>query len=284
MADNNPFPGENNTGHIWDDNIRELDNPIPRWWMLAFWASIAWWLGYVILYPAWPIGNESNKGVLGWTAIGEFEEGMAEVETVRAKYEDQIKGMTAKQVLADPGLTAYTVASAKVLFGDNCAACHGSGGQGGPGFPVIADDVWMYGGAVETIEQTITLGRKGVMPAQAALMSAEEIDKLANYVVGLSQGKEDPEGKVLFLQKACIACHGMDAKGIQAMGSANLTDAVWRFAPGGVESAKQTITHGVNFPSDLQTREAIMPSFKERLSANDIKKLAVYVYQLGGGQ
>jgi len=284
MADNNPFPGENNTGHIWDDNIRELDNPIPRWWMLAFWASIAWWLGYVILYPAWPIGNESNKGVLGWTAIGEFEEGMAEVEAVRAKYEDQIKGMTAKQVLADPGLTAYTVASAKVLFGDNCAACHGSGGQGGPGFPVIADDVWMYGGAVETIEQTITLGRKGVMPAQAALMSAEEIDKLANYVVGLSQGKEDPEGKVLFLQKACIACHGMDAKGIQAMGSANLTDAVWRFAPGGVESAKQTITHGVNFPSDLQTREAIMPSFKERLSANDIKKLAVYVYQLGGGQ
>ena len=171
-----------------------------------------------------------------------------------------------------------------MLFGDNCAACHGSGGQGGPGFPVIIDDDWLYGGAVETIEQTITLGRKGVMPAQATLMSTEEIDKLANYVVGLSQGKEDPEGKVLFLQKACIACHGMDAKGIQAMGSANLTDAVWRFAPGGIESVKQTITHGVNFPSDPQTREAVMPSFKDRVSANDIKKLAVYVYQLGGGQ
>jgi len=284
MADNNPFPGENNTGHIWDDNIRELNNPIPRWWMLAFWASIAWWVGYVILYPAWPIGEEPTKGVLGWTAIGEFEEGMAEVETVRAKYEDQIKGMTAKQILADPGLTAYTVASAKVLFGDNCAACHGSGGQGGPGFPVIADDVWMYGGAVETIEQTITLGRKGVMPAQAKVATAEEIDKLANYVVGLSQGKEDPEGKALFMQKACMACHGMDAKGMAAMGSANLTDAVWRFAPGGVESARQTITHGVNDPNDPQSREAIMPSFKERLPANDIKKLAVYVYQLGGGQ
>jgi cytochrome c oxidase cbb3-type subunit 3 len=284
MADNNPFPGENNTGHIWDDNIRELDNPIPRWWMLAFWASIAWWVGYVILYPAWPIGEEPTKGVLGWTAMGEFKEGMAEVETVRAKYEDQIKGMTAKQVLADPGLTAYTVASAKVLFGDNCAACHGSGGQGGPGFPVIADDVWMYGGAVETIEQTITLGRKGVMPGQAKVATAEEIDKLANYVVGLSQGKEDPEGKALFMQKACMACHGMDAKGMAAMGSANLTDAVWRFAPGGVESARQTITHGVNDPNDPQAREAIMPSFKERLSANDIKKLAVYVYQLGGGQ
>lgn len=284
MADNNPFPGENNTGHIWDDNIRELDNPIPRWWMLAFWASIAWWVGYVILYPAWPIGEEPTKGVLGWTAIGEYEEGMAEVEAVRAKYEDQIKGMTAKQVLEDPGLTAYTVASAKVLYGDNCAACHGSGGQGGPGFPVIADDVWLYGGAVETIEQTITMGRKGIMPGQIKTSTPEEIDKLANYVVGLSQGKDDPEGKALFMQKACMACHGMDAKGMAAMGSANLTDAVWRFAPGGVESARQTITHGVNDPSNPEAREAIMPSFKERLSANDIKKLAVYVYQLGGGQ
>lgn len=284
MADNNPFPGENNTGHIWDDNIRELNNPIPRWWMLAFWASCLWWVGYAILYPMWPIGQEPTKGVMGWSAMQEYKDGMAEVEAVRAKYEDQIKGMTAKQILSDPGLTAYTVASAKVLFGDNCAACHGSGGQGGPGFPVIADDDWLYGGAVETIEQTITLGRRGMMPAQAKLLTAKEIDTLANFVTGLSQGKENPEGKALFMQKACIACHGVDAKGLKPMGSANLTDAIWRFAPGGVESARQTITHGVNDPNDPQAREAIMPTFKDRLSANDIKKLAVYVYQLGGGQ
>jgi cytochrome c oxidase cbb3-type subunit 3 len=284
MADNNPFPGENNTGHIWDDNIRELDNPVPRWWMWAFWASVAWLIGYTILYPSWPVGNEPTKGVLGWTSMNEFKEGMAEVEAMRAKYEDQIKGMAAKEILADPGLTSYTVASAKVLFGDNCAACHGSGGQGGPDFPVLADDDWLYGGAVEIIEQTITLGRRGIMPAQAKVATAEEINTLANYVVGLSQGKDDPAGKALFLQKACMACHGMDAKGIKAMGSANLTDAVWRFTPSGFESARQTITHGVNDPGDSQARQAIMPSFKDRLSANDIKKLAVYVYQLGGGQ
>ena len=112
MADNNPFPDENNTGHIWDDNIRELNNPIPRWWMLAFWASIAWWVGYAILYPMWPIGQEPTKGIMGWTAIGEYKAGMEEVEAVRAPYEEKIKGMTAAQILADQGLTAYTVASA----------------------------------------------------------------------------------------------------------------------------------------------------------------------------
>lgn len=284
MAENNPFPGENNTGHIWDDNVRELKNDPPRWWMIAFWASVLWWIGYMILYPSIPIGNEPTKGVLGWTSIGEFKEGMAEVEAIRAQYEDQIKGMSAKEILADPGLTDYAKASAKVLFGDNCAACHGAGGQGGPGFPVLGDDDWLYGGAVETIEQSLTFGRRGVMPSHAKALSAEEIGKLASYVVNLSEGKGDPDGEALFKQKACFACHGPEGKGMQAMGSANLTDKVWRFMPGGVESARQTITHGVNDGSDPETRQAVMPSFKDRLSGNDIKKLAVYVYTLGGGQ
>ena len=284
MADKNPFPGEDNTGHIWDDNIRELNNPIPRWWMLAFWASIAWFVGYVLLYPSWPTGNEPTEGILGWTQIKELDESMAEVEAVRAPYEKKIKGMTAAQILADPGLSSYTVASAKVLFGDNCAACHGSGGQGGPGFPVIADDDWLYGGTVEKIQETITKGRKGMMPAHVSRLKPEELDTLANYVVNLSQGKADAAGSALFKAKVCFACHGMEAKGVQAMGSANLTDSIWRFVPGGAESAKQTIAHGVNDPSNPKSREAVMPSFAGRLSADDIKKLAVYVYKFGGGQ
>ena len=143
MAEHNPFPGENNTGHFWDDNLRELNNPPPRWWMIAFWASILFFFGYGVLYPFWPgIPGlyDTTRGVLGWTQMNEYEEGVEQVEAVRSQFEDQLKTMSAEQILADPGLTQYTLASAKVLFGDYCSACHGSGGQGNPGYPVLADD------------------------------------------------------------------------------------------------------------------------------------------------
>ncbi|MES9958085.1 MAG: cytochrome-c oxidase, cbb3-type subunit III [Sedimenticola sp.] len=280
MADNNPFPGENNTGHIWDDNIRELSNPPPRWWMIAFWASVIWWIAYGFIYPMWPVGQEPTKGMTGWSQMKEYQQGVDEIEAVRAEFETKIKGMTAAQVLADEGLSAYTVASAKVLFGDFCAACHGSGGQGGPGFPVIADDDWLFGGSIETIEQTITMGRKGIMTAHGKILSEDEVNTLAQAVVS-----GNPASEPLFLQKGCIACHGMEGKGMHALGAANLTDAVWRFDEADrLESAKYTIVHGVNDGSDPMTREAVMPNFGERLSKDEIKKLAVYVYKLGGGQ
>ncbi len=283
MADNNPFPGENNTGHIWDDNIRELANPPPRWWMIAFWASIAWFFGYGVLYPMYPIGQKPTEGVMGWTQIKEYQEGVDEVVAVRAQFENQLKDMSAQDILANPGLADYTVASVKVLFGDNCAPCHGGGGQGGPGFPVLADDDWLFGGTVENIEQTITMGRKGIMTAHGKMLSDAEADKLADAIAA-GNPTSDPN----FLQKGCIACHGMDGKGMQMLGSANLTDGIYRFVPeegkSVTDSVKQTILHGVNDVTDPQTREAVMPSFGERLSKDEIKKLAVYVYKFGGGQ
>jgi cytochrome c oxidase cbb3-type subunit 3 len=283
MADKNPFPGENNTGHIWDDNIRELANPPPRWWMIAFWASVIWWIAYGVLYPMWPIGQEPTKGVLGWSSIQEYEQGLKEVEKVRAEYEQQIEKLSAKEVLADPGLTEYTIASAKVLFGDNCAACHGGGGQGNPGFPVLADDDWLYGGAIENIEQTIVMGRKGIMTAHGKILSEEEVNSLSEAIVA-GKPTSDPN----FTNKGCIACHGMDGKGMAILGSANLTDGIYRFVPEGdqtlLESVKYTIMHGVNDATDPKSREAVMPKFSDRLAKDDIKKLAVYVYQFGGGQ
>ncbi|MCW8885199.1 MAG: cytochrome-c oxidase, cbb3-type subunit III [Motiliproteus sp.] len=280
MSDHNPFPGENNTGHIWDDNIRELANPIPRWWMIGFWASILWVVGYGILYPMIPSANDYTKGVTGWSQIGEFQQGVDEVEAVRAQFEEQIAVKSAAEILADDGLSTYAVNSARVLFGDNCAACHGAGGAGNSGFPVLADDDWLYGGKVENISLTITNGRKGMMTAQGALLKPEEVDALATAIV-----KGTVADEPLYKTKACFACHGMDAKGNQALGSANLTDAVWRFdEEDRLASAKYTIIHGVNAPNDPQSREAVMPSFKDRLSESDIKKLSVYVYKLGGGQ
>jgi cytochrome c oxidase cbb3-type subunit 3 len=252
--------------------------------MMAFWASVAFWIGYSVIYPMWPGISSHTKGVTGWTAIGEYKAAMAEVEAVRKPFEDKISSMSAKEILADKELTSYVVAAGKVLFGDNCAACHASGGSGNPGFPVLADDDWLYGGSVETIEQTITNGRKGNMPSHKGVLSDAEIDTLANYVAGLSEGKKDAAGAKMFQEKACFACHGMDAKGNVMLGSANLTDGIWRFTPGGVESARLTITHGVNAANDPMTRNAEMPAFAGRLSKDSIKKLAVYVHNFGGGQ
>ncbi len=287
MSDKNPFPGENNTGHIWDDNLRELANPPPRWWMIAFWASIIWFFGYGVIYPMYPALPGSTgftKGVAGWTQIKEYEEGLAELQAVRGEFEQKISSMSAADILKDEGLSDYTVASAKVLFGDNCAACHGSGGQGGPGYPVLADDNWLYGGDVNIIVQSITSGRKGMMPPKGgAELSEAEIDTLAKAI---AEGK--PASTPLFLEKGCIGCHGVGGKGMQALGAVNLTDQIMRFVPVNgqtpLDSIKQTITHGVNFPGDPKTREAEMPEFGKRLSADDIKKLAVYVVKFGGGQ
>ncbi|MET0069908.1 MAG: cytochrome-c oxidase, cbb3-type subunit III [Candidatus Thiodiazotropha sp.] len=283
MADNNPYPGENNTGHVWDDNLRELTNPPPRWWMLAFWASVIWWAVYGVLYPMWPVGHESNKGVMGWTQMDEYKKGVDEVEAVRAEFETQIKGMSAADILAAPGLSQYAVASAKVLFGDNCAACHGGGGQGGPGYPVLADDDWLYGGGIDTIQQTITMGRKGIMTAHGKILSDAEIGSLAKAIEA-----GDPTSDPNFTQKGCIACHGMDGKGMAVLGSANLTDRIYRFTPAEGESLLDsivyTIKYGVNDATEPKSREAVMPPFGGRLSEDDIKKLAVYVHKFGGGQ
>ncbi|MBK1646228.1 cytochrome-c oxidase, cbb3-type subunit III [Thiocapsa imhoffii] len=303
MAENNPFPGENNTGHVWDDNLRELSNPPPRWWMIGFWLSLLFVVVYTTLYPSWPIGQQATPGLLGWTQIQEFERRVAQVEARRAPFEEQIANLSAEEIIADPGLLQYTLASAKVLYGDYCAACHGSGGQGNPSYPVLADDDWLYGGSIARIKESITNGRRGAMTAHADLLTEAEVDALSTWVVELAEGGEgSAEGWDLYRAKACNACHGEAADGVLAtlpdgeivtVGAANLTDGIWRFEPGGYESARHTILYGVNQQGVPQTRDAVMPAFGtvarvddvevRKLSPEDIKKLAIYVHQLGGG-
>ena len=301
MAGPNPFPGENNTGHFWDDNLRELNNPPPSWWMIGFWASIAWVVGYFILYPSWPMpyqpqeGEGFTKGVIGWTQIKEYEEGVLQLQEMRAQYEEKIAAMTAEQILADPGMTQYTLASAKVLFGDNCSACHGSGGQGNPGYPVLVDDDWLYGGSLAKLQESLAYGRKGAMTAHKDILTPAEVDAMAKFVVNLSEGKATDQGWALFNEKGCTACHGPKGNGVLAelpggeivtVGAANLTDGIWRFEPGGLESAKHTILYGVNQAGVEGTREAVMPAFADtgKLNPLQIKKLVVYVHELGGGK
>ncbi len=288
------------TGHVWDDDLGDFATQPPKWWMLGLTASALWVVAYWVIYPAVPVAlagwHFQGVGVAGmdgkWTAIKELAVDQARLDAVRAPYEDKIKNMTPAAIVADRELSEYVNRSGRVLFADNCSACHGQNGAGSNqsnvGFkaherglmaPILLDDDWLYGGTIDTIHETITGGRQGMMVAHKDMLSAAEIDTLANAVA-----QNNPTSTPLFAEKGCTACHGEDGKGIQAMGSANLTDKIWRF-DGSLEGIKHTITYGVN-SGDAQTRVAQMPSFKALadMSDGDMKKLAVYVYKLGGGQ
>jgi cytochrome c oxidase cbb3-type subunit 3 len=254
---------------------------------------------YFIYYPSVPVPSSNTffKGVGGWTAIKELEADKGEVDAVRGKYEVKLKNLSPAAILADNDLTEYVKRSGKVLFGDNCAPCHGTNGVGtkdkeGLIAPILNDDDWLYGGKINDIHTTISGGRQAVMPAHKDILSDQQIDDVAKYVKALSdQGKDGADadiavaaGKKVFAESDCPACHGVNAKGLQAMGSANLTDKVWRF-DSTLEAVKRTITFGVN-SGNPKARVAVMPNFKEagKLSESEIKKLAVYVYKFGGGQ
>jgi cytochrome c oxidase cbb3-type subunit 3 len=292
MSDNqNSVGGVSTTGHVWDDDLADFTNQPPKWWMLGLTASAIWVCAYWIMYPSIPLstGGTFFKGVglpgTGlWTAIKEMEEDAAVVDAVRSKYENKLKDMTPAAILADSELSEYVSRSGKVLFGDNCAACHGTNGVGvadakeGLMAPVLNDDDWLYGGKIDEIHTSIQEGRQGMMPAHKDAMSAADIDALANAIAAGT-----PTATPLFEEKGCSACHGADGKGMTAMGSANLTDKIWRF-DGSVEGIKATIANGVN--AGLGSRVAVMPSIKAagKLSDAEMKKLAVYVYKFGGGQ
>lgn len=273
------------TGHVWDDDLGDYINQPPKWWMLGLTASAIWVVVYFLYYPSIPVSNGNTwfKGVGGWTAIGEMEADKSVVDEVRGKYEAKLKDMTPAAILADSELTEYVTRSGKVLFGDNCAACHGTNGVGtydkqGLFAPILNDDDWLYGGKIDDIHTTIVGGRQGMMTPHKDMLSEAEIDTLATAVAAGT-----PTSTPLFAEKGCTACHGADGKGMQAMGSANLTDSVWRF-DSSVEGIKYTIKNGVNAGTP-EARASVMPAFQgAKLSDAEIKKLAVYVYKFGGGQ
>jgi cytochrome c oxidase cbb3-type subunit 3 len=268
--------------------------------MLGLTASAIWVVVYFLMYPAIPLATNGTffKGIGlpgsgQWTAIKELKEDQDVLDAVRKPYEDKLATMTPAAILADADLSKYVEKAGKVLFSDNCAACHGQNGVGtiqagkfamreqGLMAPILTDDDWLYGGKIDDIHTTITGGREGNMPAKGgADLTEAEIAEVANAIFA---GK--PTSSAIFTGKGnCSGCHGDDGKGNQAMGSANLTDKIWRF-DGSLEGIKQTITYGVN-SGEKNARIAVMPNFTKagKLSDVEMKKLAVYVYKFGGGQ
>ncbi len=293
------------TGHAWDGDLQEYNNPIPTWWLYAFYFSVAVAVVYWLTYPAWPVGggfttgfdsityvnDKGEKKTTHWNTRALFMKETNAAVAAQKPYLDKVANTPFEQITKDPELNSFVVSAGKQLFSDNCAACHQQGGGGKEGFaPNLTDDDWLYGGHFANIQQTLINGRHGYMPAFADVLTDTQVNQLTDYVLSLSRIAVNPDsakaGDVLFHSEtaACFYCHGDNAKGRQVIGSANLTDRIWLWAnvPGADTIAskeaavKNVILGGLN--------KGVMPSWKDRLSPEQIKVLTVYVHELGGGK
>ena len=260
-----PTTDDNTTGHVWDGDLREMNNPLPRWWVWLFIITIVFSLVYLVVYP----GLGSYPGMLTekWTQKGQYEKevakGNAEVAPLYAKF----AAMSPEEISRDPQAHAI----GERLFMNNCAQCHGSDAQGSKGFPNLTDTDWLHGGTPEKIKETITQGRVGMMPPMAAAVgTADDVKNVANYVLSLSGSPHDSVRAALGKPKfaSCAACHGMDGKGNQALGSANLTDDIWLHGYG-----ENAIIAMINNGKTNQ-----MPAQADKLTPSQIQVLAAYVW------
>lgn len=280
--------GQATTGHEWD-GIRELNTPLPRWWLGIFYATIVWSIGYWVVYPAWPLLTGATKGVIGYASRNDITVEMAKLKAQRAAQAAGMADATPAQIKADPALFQMAMAQGKAAFGDNCAACHGVGGVGGKGYPNLNDDEWLWGGSLDAIQQTLRHGvrvvgdndtRVSQMPAfgRDGVLKREEIVAVANHVRELAGLPTEPKADLALGRKVfadnCAACHGPDGKGNQELGAPNLTDAISLY---GMDMASLTETIS-------NSRGGVMPAWAGRLDDTTIKALTVYVHSLGGGQ
>ncbi|GAA5094658.1 cytochrome-c oxidase, cbb3-type subunit III [Wohlfahrtiimonas larvae] len=299
------------TGHVWD-GVQEFNNPLPRWWLLSFYGTVIFSLIYWVLYPTWPLPNNWTKGIktvqvkeggevkeLNWntrTLLAEELQSSTEAKNRDAFYGKlgALKKLEDIQATENEGLKEFALSTGAVMFADNCATCHGAGGEGKFGlYPNLTDDAWLWGGHYSQIEQTITMGRTGNMtPASLTGLTDDEITDVAKYALTLSGNYTSDEaserGKVIFEGKGtCYTCHGPDGKGVVTMGGANLTDQIWELVPifdaktddEKVAMIRKQVIDGVTPATDR-----VMPTWKDRLTKEQIRALAVYVHELGGGQ
>ena len=277
--------GTATTGHDWD-GIRELNTPLPRWWLWTFYITIVWAIGYWVVYPAWPLLTGSTEGMTAWHARSAVVSDIAELKVQRGPLMDKLASASLPEIAGNPQLLDFARAQGRVAFADNCAPCHGAGGGGAKGYANLNDDDWLWGGKIADIEQTIRhgvrstsdKGRQGNMPPFTGVLKPNEVSAVADFARSLSglpaeKGADLDLGKKLFADN-CAVCHGDAGKGNRELGAPNLTDKIWLYA-----SDKATIEQGI-----LQGRGAVMPVWEGRLSEPVIKALAVYVYTFGGGE
>lgn len=271
------------TGHDWD-GIQEYNVPAPRWWLIVWIICIIWSIGYWVFYPAWPIKGGHSKGVLAWSEQSELASTQEEIAARKNVYLDKFSKANFDEIKKNPQLMEFAVNGGRIAFKENCAACHGTGAQGGKGFPNLNDDDWLWGGKIEDIYQTISYGirsshdktRFSQMPAFGLdqILKKDEIEAVAEYVLSLSgKAPYNKQGDAVF-KANCIACHGSQGKGDRKVGAPNLTDSIWLYGDN-----KSDVVYSVTY-----SRAGVMPYWKTRLDDNTIKALSIYIHSLGGGE
>ncbi|HEY0682822.1 MAG TPA: cytochrome-c oxidase, cbb3-type subunit III [Steroidobacter sp.] len=268
-SDRTTVDGSGKTGHVWDGDLEELNNPLPRWWLGLFIVTVVFGAAYLTFYPG--LGNFA--GTSGWSSVGAYEE---QVARQRASFDAQLASLKGRslQELANNG---NAMAMAKNLFGANCAGCHGSDARGAKGFPNLTDKDWLWGGDEQRLLETIAQGRHGMMPALGSVLGDSGVNEVASYVLSLSGGKAPADwvsaGQQRF-QTLCVGCHGADAKGNSMLGAPNLTDDVWLHG-GDFDSVRATVTNG---------RDNQMPAHQDLLGDMKVRLLAAYVLGLNEPQ
>jgi cytochrome c oxidase cbb3-type subunit 3 len=275
------------TGHEWD-GIKELNTPLPRWWVWLFYATIVWAFGYWVVYPAWPTVTGYTAGVFGYSTRGQVETDLADLAKVRGDKAAVLATVALDDIAKDPALRTFAVAQGKAAFGDNCAPCHGSGAAGARGYPNLNDDDWLWGGTLAEIHQTIEFGarsghkqaRDSQMPAfgRDGILKRDEVVAVANHVRALAglptrRGVDPEAGRKVYADN-CALCHGDAGKGNQEFGAPNLTDGIWLYG-----SDEATIIDVV-----ANSRASVMPAWTGRLDPVTLKSLALFVHTLGGGK
>ena len=281
------FSGIETTGHEWD-GIRELNNPLPRWWLWTFYASIVWSIGYVIMYPAIPLVTDATKGVLGYSSRAEVAREIVEARAAQAATLERIAAMPLEDIRKDDSLLRFAVAGGRAAFRVNCIQCHGTGAAGGRGYPNLNDDEWLWGGSLEAIRLSIAHGirfdgddgtRFSEMPAfgRDGLLTGEQIRDVAEYVLSLSGSDHDSPAAARGVEpyaENCAVCHGENGGGDREQGAPALNNAIWLYG-GDRDSIVETITY---------SRRGVMPAWGHRLDETTIRKLTLYVHSLGGGE
>jgi cytochrome c oxidase cbb3-type subunit 3 len=278
--------GTETTGHEWD-GIKELNTPLPRWWLWTFYGTIVFAIGYTIAYPAWPLLSSATTGVLGYSSRADLDASLKEASASQASYLTRIDTMTVSEITADEELERFARAGGRSAFKVYCSQCHGTGAEGAPGYPNLNDDEWLWGGTIEEIYTTISHGVRSAVDEETHynlmpnfgsedLLPPDQIRSVAQQVASLSGiegGAATPEGATVFADN-CAACHGDSGQGVPALGGPALTDPIWlyRGSLAAIQAQIERPKHGV------------MPAWGRRLGDTVVKQLAVYVHGLGGGQ